>query len=270
MERDLSRDILKQLSEDLRLLGEHTAVDIYVETFRTQKMLKALCPGVSIHRLPYFAATRAVQAAAVNMDQGSAMPVFGLMGRFGVASKNNREVVTAITDHDNPQIKWVIQTNSKTVPPLDIEPDTAITRQSNVHWLGSNINDHEYYNAFGALSCVVMVFPQGAYEWDGSGVFYEAVLGRKILILPAGCGLLDELTETNYPIITYERTQPRSLSKAVQFAMRRHDHLVRQAQQVNLPPALTESPKRLGDLLRPAHQLEAKSPIQPVHRPADQ
>ena len=261
IERDSDGEIARQLSKDLRRLDEQTTLEIYVETKHTQQMLKTLCPLVSIHRLPYLAATRAIRSDQRANNQTISSPVCGLMGRFGVASTSNQEVIAAITDHSNAQIRWIIQTDSKT--------HSSISSQSNVHWLGNNISDHKYYNAFGTLSCVVMVFPSGTYEWDGSGIFYEAVLGRKILILPAGCRLLEELNGIGYPAITYERTQPGSLSRAVQSAISQHDILLRKAQEAPIPAALADSPKRLAELITSADELTTKNPTRPTRPQAN-
>lgn len=242
--------LFKQLAANLNDLATQTRVHVYVETKHTRDILQRLCAEVVIHRFPYFAAARTQKDVDQFVDDDFSLPVFGLMGRFGVASIENPEVLTALrTSFDAPS-NWVIQFKSRAGHDDEsVEPQIERSPEKTVQWLGNDIDDQMYSGAFKTLSCVAMVFPKGQYDLDGSGIFYEAVLSRKILILPTDCGLLGELTDFSYPFITFKREQPGSLTDAIREVIAHHQSLRQQANTAKIPHAITDSARRFSELL---------------------
>lgn len=250
MSRDRDQSIFDQLTDDLCALAANTRLDVYVETNTNQALLESHCPGVSIHRFPYFAASRAGRITPMGSTQERFAPVFGLMGRFGVASLNHPDVYATVYENSHDSIHWVIQTSRLKQRDSVTQAPMSQNGHGRIRWLSNDITDEEYYQAFATLTCVVMVFPKGHYTFNGSGIFYEALLGRKILVLPSECGLVNELDGLDYPFVTYDQSQTGSFASAIATVTEAHDDLVQQASAAVLPTTITESAAHLGTLIR--------------------
>ena len=203
------------VADTFKALSEVSGADsiLFAETSATIDWLGSEAPSIPVEKFPYLPSERMMRLPRRDVDH----PTFGILG--GTRQERGIGTILQAIEIAPDDTRWLVQVDGEVVSRWNNGAHDRLERlraadRAQVEFLDGMLPGTGYEDAFARLD--VLVLPYTAeYGMRGSGVLWEAIHGRKALILSMESGLCSELDAVGYPYLGIPAGDPQAIAKAV-------------------------------------------------------
>lgn len=205
-------EVLREAFETLSELSGNGAI-IFAETSAKIDWLLCKVPEIVVNKFPFLAAERMMNLPERDIEK----PTFGILG--GTRPERGIETVLRVIEATDDEIRWLVQVDGEMLSRWDKDASDRLERirtqdRCEITFLAGFLPETGYEDAFAQLDVVVLPY-SGRYAMSGSGVLWEAIYGRKALIVSEETTLSTELDAVGYPYLSIPAGDVLAIAKAV-------------------------------------------------------
>ena len=209
---DKRPEVLKEAFETLSELSGTGSI-IFAETSAKIDWLLSKAPALSVRKFPYLAAERMMHLPKRDTEQ----PTFGILG--GTRQERGIETILQVIETATDEVRWLVQVDGKMLSLWDQDASERLGRiraqeRTEITFLDGFLLGTGFEDAFAQLDVLVLPY-SGRYAMSGSGVLWEAIYGRKALLISEETTLSTELDAIGYPYLSIPADDPVAIAKAV-------------------------------------------------------